>query len=130
MPLIGDSQIKTPSSFHSGLFNTCLSKMTWGLCLFQPHKREKELGVLCVDIARTVSHSVGWNSSHGHSELQERLENIVLMCVKEEVEMCLVIMVVASGAFRILGKFVSLLLDLETAWTVQSRHHPRATLIT
>ena len=37
------------------------------------------------------------------------------MCVKEEEEMGLVIVVVASGAFRIWGKFVSLLLDLEPA---------------
>ena len=58
LPLIGDSQIQTPSLSHSGLFNTCLSKTTWGLCLFQPRKREKELGVLCVEIALSVSHSI------------------------------------------------------------------------
>ena len=130
LPLIADSQIQTPSSSHSGLFNTCFSKTTWGLCLFQPRKKEKELGVLSVEIAWTVSHSIGWNSSDGHNELRERLGNTVPMCVKEEEEMGLVIVVVASGAFRIWGKFVSLLLDLEPAWTVQTRHHPRSTLIT
>ena len=59
-----------------------------------------------------------------------RLGNIVPMCVNDEEGMGLVIMVVASGAFRIWGKFVSLLLDSEPAWTLQTKHHPRSALIT